>query len=185
MNNKQSEKEQLRKFYRQKRDAITEENVKRWSEAISEHIVSTELYQQAKTVYFYYPLGNEVNLLAVARKALDAGKCVGFPKTEGDIIRFYKVESLEDFQEGCFHVMEPVSTELLDVENPLILTPGLIFDKQKNRMGYGKGYYDRYTAILPKAIKIGVAYEMQLTQEVPVDEYDVPMDYMITEKGMW
>lgn len=178
-------KSQLRKVYRSKREALSKEQVVQWSEIICRRLTDTELFQKAEVIYFYYPLGNEVSLLPAAQAALDAGKCIGFPRTEGDVIRFYKTESLMDFQEGCFHVMEPTGKMVLREENPLILTPGLVFDHQKNRMGYGKGYYDRYIANVPEAVKIGIAYEMQLSETVPIDSYDIPMDYLITEERIW
>lgn len=179
------DKSQLRKIYRSKRKVLSEEQAIQWSEAICRRLTDTELFQKAEVIYFYYPLGNEVSLLPAAQAALDAGKCIGFPRTEGDVIRFYKTESLTDFREGCFHVMEPTSSILLWEEKPLILIPGLVFDHQKNRMGYGKGYYDRYMANVPDAVKVGVAYEMQLLETIPTDSYDIPMDYLITEERIW
>jgi len=179
------EKKLIRKEYRDKRNELTNVQVKEWSETICTHLMATELFQQAEVIYFYYPLGNEVNLLEAAQTALDVGKCIGFPRIEGDLMQFYKIESLEEFQEGCFHVMEPTSDVVLKAEKPLILVPGLVFDSRKNRMGYGKGYYDRYTADVPQAIKVGIAYELQVVDKIPVNSFDIPMDYVITESGIW
>lgn len=178
-------KKQIRFEFKEKRNNLTEEQVQIWSEKICFHVLQWELFLQTKEVYFYYPLGNEVDLLPVAQKALQMGKCVGFPKTEKDEISFYRVRDMKDFKEGTFHVMEPESKELLSCNKPLILTPGLVFDSKKNRMGYGKGYYDRYISRFPEAITVGIAYESQMTSEVPMDFGDIPMKYMITEKRIW
>lgn len=178
-------KEQIRQTYREMRNHLTKEQVQEWSERICTRLLESELFQKAEGICFYYPLGNEVDLLSVANEALKQGKCISFPRTEGADIRFYQVEDLMDFKEGCFHVMEPVSDKFFAIERPLILTPGLVFDEQKNRMGYGKGYYDRYAAGMPEAVKVGIAYEMQLTEAVPVDSFDIPMDHIITEERIW
>ena len=185
MQRKTEAKNQIRSEYRNKRNSLEADRVKLLSGEICKRLIETELFKQAEDIYFYYPLGNEVNLLEAAREALKQGKRIGFPKTEGNDVLFYQVENLEDFTPGSFHVMEPVSDKLLTAKKPLILTPGLVFDKQKNRMGYGKGYYDRYAASVPKAVKIGIAYEIQIAHNIPVDCYDVPMDYVLTELRIW
>ena len=148
------------------------------------------LFQEADIIFFYYPLGKEVDLLSAVQTALDMGKVVAFPKTEGDVIRFYPVESLEDFQEGCFRVQEPKSQRCftqkeLQGKKLVIVTPGVAFDEKKNRMGYGRGYYDKYSAELPQATKVGVAYEIQILKELPVEKYDIPMDYLVTEERVF
>ena len=176
------QKVQIRSEYKKIRNSLTAGQVKEWSDIIISHLISSELFQQAEEIYFYYPLCNEVNLLPAAARALKLGKRVGFPRTEGEVIRFYQVKDLSDFKEGCFHVMEPVSVRALTAERPLILTPGLVFDDKKNRMGYGKGYYDRYFATFPEAVKVGIAYELQIARSIPVDEYDIAMDYILTER---
>lgn len=185
MQRRMKPKEQIRKEYRDLRNNISSMQVEEWSKTICNYLIDSELFQQAEEIYFYYPLGNEANLLKAAEEALRQGKRIGFPKTEGSNIRFYQVKNLRDFKEGCFHVMEPVSDRLLTWERPLILTPGLVFDEKKSRMGYGKGYYDRYAAYVPGAVKIGIAYEAQIAESIPTDYHDVPMDYVLTEMRMW
>lgn len=178
-------KEQIRKEYQGRRASLEQEQVTEWSDKIVQRIMASPLFLQAKTVLFYYPLEKEADLLAAAQASLRMGKQVGFPKIEGDEILFYRIRSLEEFQEGKFHVMEPKSGELITDPAPLVFVPGLVFDRKKNRMGYGKGYYDRYGKRAANAMKVGVSYEMQLSDEVPVNAYDIPMDYMVTERGIW
>ena len=143
-------------------------------------------------------------MLTAAEEALRMGKQVAFPRTEGNQIRFYPVGNLSDFREGRFHVMEPLGTEPLDeaalhAQVPLlILVPGVVFDRSRNRMGYGKGFYDRYLAELTamtrekvtndigsQVITIGIAYECQITEMIPTEATDIPMDYILTENGIW
>lgn len=183
-------KQQVRTTYKKKRNRIMPIQVKEWSEAVCTQLMHTDIWRQAEIICFYYPLGNEVNLLPAAQRALEMGKVVIFPKTEGDVIRFYQVETLKDFQEGCFHVMEPVSQQCFSKEDylgrkTLILVPGVVFDEKKNRMGYGRGYYDRYMMEHTEAVKVGIAFEMQVADEIPVEKFDISMDYMVTEKRIW
>ena len=185
MQRRTESKEQIRKEYRNIRNRLGPAQIAEWSDKICDFLIETEFFRMAEEIYFYYPLGNEVNLLKAAREALLQGKRIGFPKTKGNAILFFQVEHLEDFTEGSFHVMEPVGEKLMTAKKPLILTPGVVFDQQKNRMGYGKGYYDRYALGVPEAVKVGIAYEAQIAQSIPVGHYDVPMDYILTEMRTW
>lgn len=197
-------KNQIRQEFLRKRNQLTAVKVHHLSQKICDHLIRMEIFQQAETVCFYYPLENEANLLTAAEEALRMGKQVAFPRTEGDQIRFYPVGNLSDFREGRFHVMEPIGTEPLDVgafdlQKPLlILVPGVVFDRSRNRMGYGKGFYDRYLADLTamtrvrvsngngaQIIRIGIAYECQITEMIPTEVTDIPMDYILTENGIW
>ncbi len=178
-------KKQIRTEYKQKRNSLTVEQVREWSDCICNRLTESELFQQANEIFFYYPLGNEADLLKAAQIALEMGKVIAFPRTEGDVIHFYQVTDLNEFQVGSFQVMEPVGDRLLITREPLVLTPGLAFDKQKNRMGYGKGYYDRFIAECPNAVTIGIAYEMQLAEEIVIEVQDIPMNYILTEERMW
>ncbi len=197
-------KNSFRQEFLRKRNQLTAVKVQHLSQKICDHLICMEIFQQAETVCFYYPLGNEVSLLTAAEEALRMGKQVAFPRTEGNQIRFYPVGNLSDFREGRFHVMEPTGSEPLDVgafdsQAPLlILVPGVVFDRSRNRMGYGKGFYDRYLAELTamtrgkvtndigsQVITIGIAYECQITEMIPTEATDIPMDYILTENGIW
>ena len=190
-------KSQIRKEFLQKRNRLNAMQVASWSQRICDRLLHWPLFLQAETVCFYYPLGNEVNLLRAAGEALCMGKQVAFPRTEGDVIRFYPVEGLSDFREGRFHVMEPMVGEGHEQETIkpvrqagkplLILVPGVAFDRYRNRMGYGKGYYDRYLAGLAgtKAATLGIAYECQIADRIPTEETDIPMDFLLTENGIF
>lgn len=197
-------KNSFRQEFLRKRNQLTAVKVQHLSQKICDHLIRMEIFQQAETVSFYYPLENEANLLTAAEEALRMGKQVAFPRTEGNQIRFYPVGNLSDFREGRFHVMEPLGTEPLDeaalhAQAPLlILVPGVVFDRSRNRMGYGKGFYDRYLAELTamtcekvtndigsQVITIGIAYECQITEMIPTEATDIPMDYILTENGIW
>ena len=176
-------KAQIRKRFQEMRNALLPEEASERSVRVCRRIESLPLFQEAETIYFYYPIGNETDLLPLARRALKLGKKAAFPKTDGQEMEFFQVASVEEgFQEGRFHVMEPAGGLLLQEQEPLVLTPGIAFGKDGSRMGYGGGYYDRYFARFPRCLKVGACYGIQLAQGLPVGEHDVPMDAVVTEE---
>lgn len=178
-------KKQIRDRLKAKRENLTCEQVQRRSEEICRKISQQSRFLQVEAVCFYYPLGKEVNLLPLAKEALALGKKVAFPRVEGKEMEFYEITSLKDFQEGSFHIMEPVGGKLLSEQNTLVLVPGLGFDFRGNRIGYGGGFYDRYFARHPQFLKIGVAYEVQLVEELKGEAHDISMDGVVTEEGIY
>lgn len=174
-------KQQIRAELKQKRDLLTKEQVMEASQRICEKLLCYIHKEQPEVVYFYYPLGKEVNLLPLAEELLKEGRKIAFPRTSGETMEFYPVTSLTDFVEGNFHIMEPKGKVPLAEEEPLVLVPGLGFDRKGNRMGYGKGFYDRYFARFPSCRKIGASYWSQIVEELPCGEYDVAMDEVVTE----
>lgn len=179
-------KKQIRARQKHKRESLSCEQAQRFSEEICQKISRQPIFLQAETLCFYYPLGKEVNLLPLAQKALDAGKKAAFPRVEGKNMEFYEITSLENFQEGSFHVMEPVGGKLAAEQNALVFVPGLGFDARGNRIGYGGGYYDRYLARHPQYMKIGTAYAIQLVEELEAEAHDISMDGIATEEGfLW
>ena len=133
----------------------------------------------------YYPLEKEVDLRALYQHLIEQNKNLFFPKTKKDGIFFYKVDSLEEFQEGRFHVMEPVSEKISfwGDETALCFVPGLAFSKDFHRIGYGGGYYDRFLS-RHKVIKIGTCFEKQMMDIIP-ETHDVDMDVIVTEKNIF
>lgn len=176
-------KRKIRSEAKQKRAALSQAQVRRWSGMICEALQIQPFFQEAEVVYFYYPLENEADLLPLAQEALDLGKQAAFPRVDGRDMAFYCVSDLKEFSEGAFHVMEPVSGSIMDRTDALVFVPGLVFDCHGNRMGYGKGYYDRYFAKYPSCRKIGICYRMQMIPQVPCGEFDIPMDMVFTECG--
>lgn len=174
-------KQQIRAKLKQKRESLKKEDVLQMSQKICGKLKESIWFQQAEVIYFYYPLGKEVNLLPLAETALTFGKQIAFPKVNGKNMDFYQVVSLTCFQEGSFHIMEPISKQLMDKKDALVFVPGVGFDSHKNRMGYGGGYYDRYFMKYPKCHKIGIAYSFQIVKELVREAHDIPMDAVITE----
>ncbi len=174
----------IRKEILEKRKNLTIEQVEDWSEGVCAHIVHNAMFMETEAVYGYMPIQNEADVTSVLQQALSMGKKVALPRVNGEDMDFYLINSLEDVEEGSFHVMEP-KTDCPLYESPgLMLVPLVVFDFKGNRIGYGKGFYDRYmkrTENIEKTL-MGVGYEMQRVDEIPADESDYPLDYFVTEK---
>lgn len=137
-----------------------------------------------KPYLFYSATQNEVDISS-AFHYLSYKAPSFYPKTVGDDIIFYETEYLEDLRPGAFGILEPndLSPKFKDTVG-ICFVPGIAFDKSGNRLGFGKGYYDRFLKNKPQITKIGVCYSFQLLKhiEIPADEYDIKMDMIITEK---
>lgn len=139
-----------------------------------------------KGVYGYYPHGKEVSLLELYQWLLEQQIPLAFPRVSGDTMEFYQITSMEDFKEGAFHIMEPEQgCSQVNFEQAYCLVPGSVFDRNGNRYGYGKGYYDKYFAWHKELKPIGIAYEMQVQEEIPAEETDVKMQILATEARLF
>ena len=104
------------------------------------------------------------------------------PFINSEKLFFSKINSLNDLVIGKFNILEPKDRFKTKEELDLIIVPGLVFDKKGNRIGHGKGYYDSFLKKHPNATKIGLAFEDQINKKILVEDHDIPMDFIITEK---
>jgi 5-formyltetrahydrofolate cyclo-ligase len=183
---KENNADVIRRRHKERRNAMAAEQVAAFSSCICRKVLESECYEKYSTIYSYYPLGNEVDCLPVIRQALLDGKTVALPRTKQDFgMEFYRITSMEQVAEGHFHVMEPLdSCPLIQEEEALVLVPGVVFDKAGMRYGYGKGYYDRYFARFPRLYRMGLAYGHQIEEKLLVQETDVPVNIVVTERNI-
>jgi len=182
-----------RNFYREVRNAMPQKVVMEKSKKICQTIFDSGEYKQAEVLLAYYPLGKEVNCLMLLEQALKDGKRIALPRTAGNgQMDFYEIHSMNDVEEGTFHVMEPKAecvillpdSKEVRQKKMLALVPGVVFDKEGNRYGYGKGYYDRYFARFPGLKRMAPAYTEQISEEIlSCLETDVKMHVIVTDAG--
>lgn len=158
------------------------------SERIVEKILNSKEYIKSNIVGVYSPYQNEVNLNDLIVFAFKDNKIIAIPVVlnESDMI-FCKINSLSDLTNlNKYHIKEPIINN--NMINPqdlnLIITPGICFDKNKNRIGYGKGYYDRYLKKCSNSYNVGVCYDEQIVKDcyIKCNEYDKALDEIITDK---
>lgn len=172
------EKKQMRELLRQRRRIMTKEDVAAQSALVLEQLEQMPSFQQAKTVLIYYPTHNEVNLLPLIKK-YKREKTFLFPVVRGRNMLACPYEGNAKMHRGKYRIPEP-TTDPFTGDIDLILAPGVAFDVQCNRLGQGGGYYDRFLAQGHKnATLVGVAYEFQIVDEIPVSRHDKKMHYVV------
>ncbi|MBO4900063.1 MAG: 5-formyltetrahydrofolate cyclo-ligase [Lachnospiraceae bacterium] len=146
------------------------------------------------TVLTYVSFRSEVSTYGIIDRFLKAGVKVAVPRVEGEEIRFYYISSIDDLTEGYMGILEPKQScrqwEMKSFDraaglrdgiiDTAVLVPGSVFDKKGNRIGYGGGFYDRFLAEHQGIYSIGLAYECQITDKIPADEWDRKVDMVIT-----
>jgi len=174
------DKKSLRQEMKARKRGMTQSQIDLASRKLGELFAACELYKKAKTVYFYLPYNQEVRTVPMVERALAEGKRVAVPKVYGDQMRFIYIEDLSGIAPGSFGIPEPVADgPVADDPTALVLMPGLAFDPQGNRMGYGGGYYDKFLNQEPNHPTVALCYEFQLCESLPVEAYDVPVDLVL------
>lgn len=176
-------KKELRQFIRNEKRQYSSSQLEELSLSVLSRLNENEHLQKAKTILMYYSLPDEVNTHQYIDYLLALGKKVLLPEVidgENMVIREYTGK--HDLKEGAFHIMEPIGTlfpEEKYQEIHLAIIPGMAFDQQGNRLGRGKGYYDRFLQKIPQVYKIGICFPFQLVDEIPTEETDIKMDTII------
>ena len=146
-------------------------------------------YQKAQAVLVYMDYRSEVMTTGLVEELFKKGeKRVFAPRVEGMDIHFYEVHSMEDFESGYQGIREPkedweklFTLQMMSEMKGLVLVPGAVFDRQRGRMGYGKGFYDRFLAEYIGLNSVALAFSCQIAKRVPVEEHDIRPDLIITE----
>ena len=174
------EKQQLRELVRSKKRAMTPEQVKKGSAHLTRLFLGSQQYRNSASIYGYLPFNQEVDTHQILLQALRDGKKVALPKVYGDKMRFVWVEDLDAVQKAGLGCPEPIADEpIADDPNALILLPGLAFDLQGGRMGYGGGYYDKFLA-QESHPTVALCFGFQLLPRIPVEEHDLRADCIIS-----
>lgn len=174
------DKKALRQCIRQKKRQMTEAQIVEASERLGELFRSCEKYREAKTIYGYLPYNQEVRTVPMLRQAILDGKRVAVPKVYGDDMRFIYLDDLTQVAEGYAGIPEPVADgPVADDPTALVLMPGLAFDREGRRIGYGGGFYDRFLAEEPGHPTVALCYEFQMVDLVPTEEFDMRVDCVL------
>lgn len=150
-------------------------------------LLDSPLYQKADCVLAYVPFRNEPDITAVLERAAIEGKEVGIPQMVGPgIMIFRRGDHPERWIVNRWGIREPDSYEekIIPGGNTLLLVPGLAFDGQGYRVGYGGGYYDRFLEQYPEVQTVGIAFGFQIVTALPKDFHDRPVQYILSEKEL-
>ncbi len=187
-------KAEIRKKILKVRQELCKEEQNRRSLKIQKQVLEHPHFQQAQWIFLYMDYKAEVQTGFLLEKCFELGKRLALPKIDGDVMNFYEVRTREDVQPGYFGILEPVTTREVTPElretagdaakvknesKAFMTVPGVAFSKDGYRMGYGKGFYDRYLARFPGIYTCGLAYECQIVEELPVETHDKKLDELI------
>ena len=174
------DKKELRSTIRARKRAMTEEEIVSRSQRLGELFAASEAYQNAKTIYGYLPYNQEVRTVPMLERALQDGKRVAVPKCYGDEMKFIFMDDLSKVEKGYANIPEPVADgPIADDETALVLMPGLAFDPEGHRIGYGGGFYDKFLAAEPNHPTLALCYEFQLLPKLETEAHDIPVDYVL------
>ena len=185
-----STKKSLRVKVHQRLGSQSVESRKTRSLKVQKKLFSAPAFKKAHCVCFYVSLPSEVDTSGMIDKALELGKRVLVPRTnlENKELSLYEIKDRErDLKKGAYGVMEPrpAKARLARLEEvDCLVIPGVVFDKKNNRIGRGKGYYDRFLKKFgPGVLKIGLAFSFQVVSKIPVENHDMPVDQVLTDAG--
>lgn len=185
-------KKEIRKRILSIRNYMSSDDANYKSGIIMNKLAALEEYKHSKTIFVYMSFGNEVNTLEFIKQMLLSNKrvVVSYTDSKNTVLILSEIKSLEDdLERNKFGYLEPVFEKIINVEPEeidLIIAPGVVFDKSLNRIGYGKGYYDRILSVKREDAKVvAVAYDFQVLDNIPAEEHDVKMDMIVTEESIY
>ena len=174
------DKSALRKEIREKKRAMTAEQINAASAELMRLFLASELYRQAKSIYGYLPYNQEVRTVPILEQAIRDGKRVAVPKVYGDEMKFLWMDDLSAVSDGYAGIPEPdADGPVADDPTALVLMPGLAFDPQGHRIGYGGGFYDRFLAAEPNHPTLALYYAFQMKEHLQTEEFDKNVDCVL------
>lgn len=176
------EKSNLRKFMMKERSKIDKKDMK--DKQIFNNLINNKIFQGAKDIFIFVNYKNEVNTKKIINYCFENNKNIYVPKVIGKEMEVRKIKRFNDLERSEMGILEPKEYcskfESLD----LVIMPGLAFDKEKNRLGYGGGYYDKFLNE-NQIYKLAICYDFQVISFVPTNKYDIPVDLILTNKRVY
>lgn len=172
----------------ERRKSLSREEVKEKSRIIKEKLNSMPEFKKSKNILTYVSFNNEVDTINIINGLLTKNeKKVLVPYVDKDkVIQISKINSFDDLEPKTFGILEPKRNKIkkFDIDKlDLVIVPGIAFDKNGHRIGYGHGYYDRFLEKIKKdTAKIALAFDFQIVDKIPEERHDVPVDVVVTEK---
>jgi 5,10-methenyltetrahydrofolate synthetase len=182
---KYGRKKVIRKQVFAARKAHTDQQIDDWSRKIAETVTALPEYSNSRRILAYADYNHEVMTKYIIEAAWNDGKEVAVPKVVGQDMVFYKLTDFAQLEKGYFGIPEPARGEIVQWEEALMIMPGVAFDRQNHRVGYGGGFYDRFLEKHPYITRVAVAFEFQMMSEVPVEPTDISPEIIVTEKEIY
>lgn len=176
-------KQEIRDRINSIRKNLSQKDIEEKSRKIIDNLIRLEEYLNASTIMPYVSLNTEVDTKEFIKSELIKGKrSIVIPFVEGENIQVSYFKDFSELREGEFGVLEPMKKKRYDGKIDLVIVPGVAFDLQGSRIGFGKGYYDRFLCRSKDSLKVALAFEEQIVDSIPNEFHDHPVDMIITEK---
>lgn len=178
------DKSQWRKEIKKVMNGLSQAEMQEQAKTVQEKLFTSELWKKANTIGITISVGNELDTFSIIKQAWEENKRISAPRCnpENKQLIFYEISSFEDLEDSFYGLKEPVPTQTLKmdpVDMELLLVPGLVFDEEGYRIGYGGGYYDRF--LEGREMKTcSLCYDFQLVRNLPHDSFDIPVNYIIS-----
>ncbi|MDO4393408.1 MAG: 5-formyltetrahydrofolate cyclo-ligase [Bacillota bacterium] len=177
------DKRELRKPILAKRRQLSDTDVHMLSLVICENIRKTAAYEAADNICLYMPINNEVDVVLLMDAAEADGKTTWLPKVKGSEMDFYYYDRETPVVLGEYGITEPDSQIVLEPnEKTLAVMPGAVFSVDRDRIGYGGGYYDKYLEKHPQVMTLATCFDFQIVEHIPAEEHDIRPMAVISEK---
>ncbi len=158
----------------------------RLSTVICNRVIKQEAYINCKDIVLYMPINNEVNLDIIIQDAFNQEKNIWLPRIINKNMEFYRYTKETELIKGAYGILEPNTEEILKPnQDTLIIMPGAAFSEDMGRIGYGGGYYDKYLSKHPYCKTIAVCYNFQVLPMVPIDDYDIRPNMIISDDNIY
>jgi 5-formyltetrahydrofolate cyclo-ligase len=190
--NQVRERNRIRRLLLAERDRMPQATRNAGSERIVASLVSLPLFSEKQVFFIYCHYRSEVTTSTLLAHCLAQGKIVTVPMSRPEEAQMFAVaitDPIHDLAPGFKRIPEPLPSLVEDrIQLPttieVAVIPGVVFDQSGFRLGYGMGFYDRFLALAPQAIRIGLAFSCQMVDQIPIQDHDVPMDILVTEQGV-
>ena len=175
------DKRALRREIAAQKRALSPAQIEAASADLTAQLLAHPLFRAARSLYAYLSYNQEVRTIPIMRQAQADGKRVAVPKVYGDTMKFLWLDDLNAVAPGAYNIPEPIADEPeADDETALVLMPGLAFDPEGHRCGYGGGFYDKFLAAHPNHPTIALCYGFQMFDHLDVDAHDIPVDAVLS-----
>lgn len=182
-------KKLIREEVLKKRKGLSAQDRAIYSEKIAEKILTSDFYKNSETIMCFINFSNEVSTRNFMERVIADGKRIAVPITYPDTYQLKPsiLKSLNELEPGFYNILTPKKEfeRFIDPsEIDLVIVPGVAFRKDGYRVGYGGGYYDRFLSKIPNTPTIAIGFDIQIVEDLPVDSYDIAVDYIYTEKNI-
>lgn len=175
-------KSEIRKMIKEMKRKLEPNEINELSSQIAKRLIQTEMYEKASVIYPYVAYNQEVITNEIILDAWSKGKRVAVPKTYSDYMEFLYINDFNELEPGAWDIPEPTTSTIANESEVLIVMPGIAFDPEFNRIGYGGGFYDKYLATHPDThfTKVALTYDFQIVDHLETEPHDQKIDAIIT-----